>query len=478
MLQTDMSFTHFIEGESLPVTGGEPVDVYRPATGDILARVPNGTPQDIDRAVTSGQRAFREWSRLAPEQRERVLAAIARGIEEERDSLAAIESANTGKRTDVALAEIDAAAGLFRFYAGFPSKNFGDQIPVADAGTLCYTSIEPLGVIGAITPWNYPLLIVAGKVAAALAAGCAVVAKPAPETPLTALTLARIAHERGLPSGAFNVVAGGGDTGAALARNPRIAKISFTGSTATGRKIVIAAGANGRPSTLELGGKSPNLVFDDIDLASSIDPILMGALTNSGQECCAGARVLVEEGSFDRFVDLASRRIKNMRAGTGPDAEIGPLISQPQHERVSGFVERAGEEGATIAAQGEVPDAGFYFPPTLIVDVNAEMEICREEIFGPVLTVDKFRDETEALEMANATRYGLAAGVWTSSIGRAIRLSRELQAGQVWINSFLAGDPAAPFGGSKDSGFGRELGLEGPKEFSEIKIVFISDPPA
>jgi acyl-CoA reductase-like NAD-dependent aldehyde dehydrogenase len=256
-----------------------------------------------------------------------------------------------------------------------------------------------------------------------------------------------------------------------------LGKVSFTGSTATGRKVLAAAGANGRPGTLELGGKSPNLVFPDIDLAASVDSILMGALTNAGQECCAGARVLVHEEVFDAFVELSASRIEALRVGFGEDSEIGPLISKRQHERVSGFVERAIEEGARVHAEGSSPEEGFFFPPTMLVDVTSEMEACREEIFGPVLTVDSFSDDDEALSKANDTPYGLAAGVWTGSIERSIRFANELEAGLVWVNSYLAGDSAAPFGGNKASGFGRELGLEGPKEFSQVKTVYVAGPP-
>ena len=416
-------------------------------------------------AVSSAQQAFREWSAFSPGAKERVLWEIARTIEGTADRLAEMEAANTGKRIDIAREEVLGAAEVFGFYAGYPSKAFGEHIPVADPRILCYTILEPIGVIAAIAPWNYPLLIIAGKVAAALAAGCSVVAKPAPETPLTALELGRIAHESGLPSGALNVVTGDGTTGAALAGHPRIAKVSFTGSTVTGRKVLLSAGEHGHPSTLELGGKSPNLVFDDIELELSVNPILMGALTNAGQECCAGARVLVQETIADDFTELAAKRIEAIRVGSGPEAEIGPLISRRQHERVSGFVERGIEDGATVRARGQVPERGFFYPPTLLTGVSAEQEICREEIFGPVLTVDSFDTDEQALEMANATRYGLAAGVWTGSIERSIRFAQELEAGIVWVNSYLAGDVAAPFGGGKDSGFGRSSALRAPGIF-------------
>jgi acyl-CoA reductase-like NAD-dependent aldehyde dehydrogenase len=478
MSQAQLSRGLFIDGDwHSPPGSSELLDVYQPETGELLAQLAVATAQEIDEAVESAEAGFREWSSFAPMAKERVLAEIARGIEDERESLAEMEQANTGKRMDVALEEIDAAAELFTFYAGFPSKSLGDQIPISDRRTLCYTLPEPIGVVAAVTPWNYPLVIIAGKVAAALAAGCSVVAKPAPETPLTALELARIAHERGLPRGALNVIAGGADAGRALVGHPRIGKVSFTGSTDSGRDVLVTAGANGRPATLELGGKSPNIVFADIDVTTCLDSILMGALTNAGQECCAGARMLVEAPIFQEFVSLAGARVERMRVGSDEEAEVGPLISRRQHDRVAGFVERAVAEGASVAAVAEAPSEGFFYPPTMLVDVHAEMEACREEIFGPVITVDSFENDDQALMMANATHYGLAAGVWTSDIDRSIRFARELESGLVWVNSYLAGDSAAPFGGSKDSGFGRELGLEGPKEFMQTKTVYLSGPP-
>lgn len=474
---TARTIGHHIGGDTVTKTDAKEIDVFCPATGEVIARAPVGSAADIDAAVGSAASAFASWSKTPPAEKEVVLRRIAAAIKAEREHLAQLERENTGKRIDVAMDEIDAAAEQFAFYSGYPSKEFGDQIPISDASTLCYTRVEPVGVVGAITPWNYPLLIIAGKVSAALAAGCTVVAKPAPETPLTALELARICVEAGIPGGSFNVVTGDGSTGHALAHHPQLGKVSFTGSTVTGRKVLAAAGANGHSGTAELGGKSPNLVFADVDLATSMDSILMGALTNAGQECCAGARVLVEAHVFDEFVALAADRIRSLRVGFAEDSEIGPLISRRQYERVSGFVERAIDEGATIGARSDAPQEGFFFPPTMLVDVRPEMEACREEIFGPVLTVDRFVDDDDALHKANDTPYGLAAGVWTSSIERAIRFSNELEAGLVWVNSYLAGDSAAPFGGSKASGFGRELGLEGPKEFTQIKTVYVSGPP-
>ncbi len=465
---------HFIDGALQP-PNGELLDVWNPNIGEPLAQVPDGSVADVDSAVAGARAGQREWWALSPYERERILRRIGDLIERDRERIASIESENTGKTIANALGDIDFAAEAFHFYAGHPTRAYGQHVPTADPDLLCYTRLEPVGVIGAITAWNYPIALAAVKLAPALAAGCGVVIKPAPETPLTTIELARLALEAGLPSGCLNVVTGAGATGAALAEHPGIDKVSFTGSTATGRAVLSALAANARPGVLELGGKSPNIVFADVDLELSLDAILMGALANAGQECCAGARILVQREAFEDFRDLATERIRAMRVGAGDDAtsEIGPLISARQRERVSGFVERALGEGARVWARGEAPERGFFYPPTLLDRTTEQMEVWREEVFGPVLVLDVFEDEEEALRKANATRYGLAAGVWTADVGRAIRFVRELEAGTVWVNSYLEQSTAAPFGGGKDSGFGRELGELGPLEFSQVKTAYV-----
>jgi acyl-CoA reductase-like NAD-dependent aldehyde dehydrogenase len=466
---------HLIDGETVVPKSGATVDVWNPNVGERLVRTPDGSVEDVASAVAAARAGQRRWWALSPYERERVLSRLGDLLIRDKERLAGLESENTGKTLVNAVAEVEFAAELLHFYAGHPTRAFGQHVPTADPDTLCYTRLEPVGVVGAITAWNYPIMLAAIKVAPALAAGCAVVLKPAPETPLTALELARLALEAGLPAGALNVVTGGGDTGAALAGNPGIDKLTFTGSTATGRSVLGALAANGRAGVLELGGKSPNVVFGDVELTDWIDPILMGALVNSGQECCAAARVLVERNVLDEFLELAATRIEALRvgAGTDPASEVGPLITARQRDRVAGFVERAVSDGARVRAQGQAPQAGFFFPPTLIDRTTASMEIWNEEVFGPVLAVDAFDSDDEALERANATRYGLAAGVWTADMGRAIRFVRELRAGTVWVNSYLEQATAAPFGGSKDSGFGREMGVPGALEFSELKTAYV-----
>lgn len=472
---TDLPPGHFIGGE-WQIPNEPPFAVFDPSRAKVIADLPTASSSTVDAAVASARQAFRSWSREDPKVREMVLHRIADLLEEDAERLARLETLNCGKPLAAArLADVQGSIDVFRFYAGYPTKNFGQLIPSDDAGTVIFTIPEPVGVVAAITPWNYPLLIAAGKVAAALAAGCAVVVKPAPETPLSTLELARIVSKAGAPAGLVNVVAGGSDTGTFLSAHAGISKLSFTGSTQTSTSILTQLAKTRRPAAMELGGKSPNVVFDDIDIARSVDAVLMGALYNAGQECCAGARVLVHEATAKEFLDAVEARVPALRVGPGlrPDVEIGPMVSERHLHRVAGFVDRAREEGATVLSTAPIPDEGYFYEPTVLVDVDPSMEVCREEVFGPVLAIDTFSSDDEALEKANATRYGLAAGVWTGNIQRALRFAREVEAGQVWINSYLAGSPSAPFGGIKDSGWGRELGAAGLLEFCELKTVYM-----
>lgn len=456
------------------------ITVWNPSLGEPIAEVPDGSAEDVDRAVASARAAQREWWALAPYERERALHRIGDLILERRESLARLESDDTGKTLVASRDDVDFAAEVFHFASAHAARAHGEQIPLSESGTLCYTLLEPIGVVGSITSWNSALVIATVTIAPALAAGCAVVTKPDQQAPLATLELARIAVEAGVPAGCVTVVTGGDATGAALAEQPGIDKLVFTGSVETSRSVLRALAENGTPSGIDTGGKSPSLVFADVDLDVSLDPILRGALTNGGQECCTGARILVERSIHDEFVERAAARVGALRVGDAadPGTEIGPMVSTLHRDRVAGFVERAVAGGARVTAQAASPERGFYFPPTLLAGVTDTMEVWREEVFGPVLAVAAFDSDDDALEKANASRYGLAAGVWTADIDRAIRFVRELDAGLVWINSFLdVLSPAAPFGGSKDSGFGSWLGVTGPSGFSRTKTAYVRGVP-
>jgi aminobutyraldehyde dehydrogenase len=474
----DLPKGHFIDGEWRSGSG-ELFPVVNPSDGELLAELPIGTAEDVDAAVAGARRAFAAWSKLAPGERERILRGFADVLDSHREELGTLESLDVGKPLRGAMGEASRAGELVRFFAGFATKNFGQQIPLRDSAVVCYTQLEPIGVIGAITPWNYPLLIGLNKIAPALAAGCAVVVKPPPEAPLSTLAVARIAVEAGLPEGLVNVVVGDHVAGSALAGHRGVAKLMFTGSTETGSAILGQAAKSIRPASLELGGKSPHIVFGDADLAGAADQVLLGGTYNSGQECCAGARVLVEADIYDEFVPALKKRIERLTVGpaSADSTDLGPLISAGHRERVAGYVERAVAAGAEVVARGEAPEGpGFFFPPTVLAPVEPGAEIWCEEVFGPVITITTFDDDDDALAKANDTNYGLAAGVATADIGRAIRFSNELQAGMVWVNAFLSGDAAAPFGGVADSGFNREMGLPGFQDFCSIKAVYIRAP--
>jgi len=456
------------------------ITVWNPSLGEPIAEVPDGSAEDVDGAVAAARAAQREWWGLAPYERERALHRIGDLILERKDSLARLESDDTGKTLVASCDDIDFAAELFHFSSAHAARAHGTQIPLSEHGTLCYTLLEPIGVVGLITAWNSALLIAATTIGPALAAGCAVVTKPDQQAPLSTLELARIAVEAGVPADCVGVVTGGDETGARLAEHPGIDKLVFTGSVKTSRSVLRAAAENGTPSAIDTGGKSPNIVFADVDIETSLDPILRGALTNGGQECCTGARILVERSILDEFVERAAERIRGLRVGDAADlaTEIGPMVSAVHRDRVAGFVERAVAEGARIHAQADAPERGFFFPPTLLDGVTETMEVWCDEVFGPVLAVNAFDGDDDALAKANASRYGLAAGVWTADIDRAIRFVRELDAGLVWVNSFLdVLSPVAPFGGGKDSGFGSWLGVSGPDAFSRHKTAYVRGVP-
>lgn len=453
-----------------------------PSSGGVLAVVARAMAEDVDDAVAVARTAFEDgrWSALKPAERGRVLWRVAELIRRDAEEIAKTESRDNGKPLRQARTDVEVAARYFEFYAGVADKLMGHTIPVA-SGLLDYTLREPVGVSAQIVPWNYPLQIGARGVAPALAAGCAVVLKPSSEAPLTALRLGQIAIAAGLPRGVLNVVPGsGGVAGERLAAHPGVDQITFTGSVDTGVRVMQLAAEHVCPVVLELGGKSPNVVFADADLSIAIPGVANAIFQNAGQTCSAGSRLLVEESAHDQVVDLLRRHVAAMRLGPGvDDPDMGPVISQRQMEKVLGYVEIGRSEGATVAAGGgRAADVrlrqGWFVEPTLLDGVAPSMRVHREEIFGPVLAITPFRGVDEVVRLANDSDYGLVAGVWTRDINIALHVSGRIRAGQVYVNTYGAGGGVElPFGGYKKSGFGREKGLEALGSYLQTKNVCI-----
>ena len=470
----------FIDGEW---TGnGKKFAVHSPATGDVLTEVAEAGAAEVDAAVKAARRAFesKEWRNLDAADRGAMLWRISDGIERRKAELARLEAMDNGKPVREAQIDVQMAIDSFRYYAGWTTKLQGDTIPVR-GNVLNYTLREPVGVVGAIIPWNFPLLMAAWKVAPALACGNTVVLKPAEQTPLTALELAAIAAEAGLPKGVLNVVPGFGETaGAALVRHPDVDKIAFTGSTAVGKIIQRDAAESLKKISLELGGKSPNIIFDDADLEAAARGAFAGIFYNTGQCCTAGSRLLVHESVHDQLMEKLVDRAKKLVPGDplDPKTRLGPVISEEQLARVSGYIERGQSEGATLLTGGKRSqqsgfEKGYWLEPTIFSGVSEQHVIAQEEIFGPVLAALTFKDEEEAIAIANRTIYGLAAGVWTNNIKRGHRVAHRLQAGTVWVNTYHPLDAASPFGGYKQSGYGRELGAYALDLYTQIKSVWV-----
>jgi phenylacetaldehyde dehydrogenase len=472
----------FINGQWVDAASGKTFETPNPATGETLARVAEGEAEDINRAVKAARTAFDEgpWGRLTPSERGRIIWRIGDLLLEHVEELAQLESLDNGKPVGVAAAaDVPLAADLFHYMAGWATKIEGNTINISvpympGANFHSYTLREPVGVVGQIIPWNFPLLMAAWKLGPALTTGNTVVLKPAEQTPLTALRLAELIAEAGVPDGVVNVVTGFGETaGAALAAHNDVDKVAFTGSTEVGKLIVQAAAGNLKKVTLELGGKSPNIVFDDAP-AGSVEGAASAIFFNHGQCCVAGSRLFVQEDRFDEVVDGVAEIAKSIKLGPGmePDTQMGPLVSDEQFRRVTGFLESGRADGATaVTGGGRFGDRGYFVEPTVITNTRPDMKIVREEIFGPVVVAAPFQSLDEIATAANDTTYGLGAGIWTKDISKAHALAKKLRSGTVWINCYNVFDASLPFGGYKQSGWGREMGHEALEAYTEVKAV-------
>ena len=474
-----------IDGKWVEAASGKTLTTYDPATEEPLAEVPAGEKEDVDRAVRAARRAFESgpWRRMTPSERGRALWKLADLIEARTEEFAQLETLDNGKPLTVArVADIPLVVDHFRYYAGWATKVEGETIPVSTPGQrfLNYTLREPVGVIGQIIPWNFPLLMAAWKLGVALACGNTVVLKPAEQTPLSALRLGELLEEAGFPAGVVNIVTGHGETaGAAIAAHPDLDKVAFTGSTEVGRLIMQAATGNLKRVSLELGGKSPNIVFADADLDEAAVGAASAIYFNHGQCCCAGSRLFIEQKAYDKVVPRLieySEKIK-LAPGMDPASEMGPLVSSEQYERVTGYLAAGKKEGAKAVAGGGRPkefSKGYFVRPTVFTDVKPDMKVIREEIFGPVVCAIPFKDPEEVAAAGNDTTYGLAAAVWTRDIQKAHRMAETLKAGTVWINCYNVFDAASPFGGYKQSGFGREMGKAALEMYTQIKSVWVN----
>jgi acyl-CoA reductase-like NAD-dependent aldehyde dehydrogenase len=479
--RTFVSRSHllYIGGRFVASASGRRFTTVDPSTGRNITEAAYAGPDDVTAAVEAARAAFEgPWGGLPAAERGRLITRLADLIECNAEELAELEALDGGKPiTKTRTIDVPAAAAQFRYFGGWPTKIEGETIPVALPNTLCYTRKEPAGVCAQIIPWNFPLLMAAWKLGAALAAGCTVVLKPAEQTPLTTLRLAELIAEAGFPEGTVNVLTGDGETGAALVDHPGVNKIAFTGSTAVGREIGAKAGAQLKRVTLELGGKSPNIILPNADIESAIAGAYNGIYCNTGQACNAASRLYVHRSVFDEVVEGLLARASEAKVGPAldPATEYGPLISAEQYHRVRGYICDGVSEGATLKA-GEIPathpDGGYFVHPTLFTDVTPDMRICREEIFGPVLVAAPFDTVDDVVRQANDTEYGLAAGVWTQNLSDAHTLAARLAAGSIYLNSWAPGDPASPFGGFKASGIGREMGRASLDTYLELKTVW------
>ncbi|HSF05804.1 MAG TPA: aldehyde dehydrogenase family protein [Methylomirabilota bacterium] len=469
----------FINGKWQPPASGETYSPVNPATEEPLEAVARGDERDVEAAVAAARRAFDEgqWPRMSPHERGRIVWKLGDLIQANLDEMARLESLCTGKTLfDSGKVEIPFAAEVFRYYAGWASKIHGETLQLRD-NAFTFTLRQPVGVVGAIVPWNFPFLLSSWKIAPALAAGNTMVLKPASQTPLTALKFADLCQQAGLPEGVFNVVTGpGGKAGMALVRDPRVDKIAFTGSTEVGKQIMREAAGTLKRLSLELGGKSPNIVFADADMEAALRGAMTGIFYNKGEVCAAGSRLFLEERVHDEFLAKLTERVKGLKVGDPMDkaTRMGPVVSRQQMDTVLSYIEAGKREGARlVAGGGRVGSKGYFIEPTIFAGVTNRMKIAREEIFGPVLSVIPFKSVEDGLAEGNSTSYGLAAAVWTRDVAKALKAARAIRAGTVWVNAYNLFDAALPFGGFKESGFGREMGAAGLEHYTEVKSVWV-----
>ncbi len=469
-----------IDGKWVDAISGSSFETTNPYTGKAWATIPRAGEADADLAVRAAHRALTSgpWATMSATGRGALLRKLADILTEEAASLAEIDVRDNGKLLVETIGALRYAPQFYYFAAGLADKSDGSVLPLDRPGIFAYTRKEPIGVVVGITPWNSPLLIAASKISMALAAGCTFVLKPSEHTSASSLELARIFERAGFPPGVFNVVTGfGNEVGDPLVRHPLVAKVTLTGGEITGRRINELAAADFKSVDLELGGKSPNIVFPDANLADAVNSVASGIFSASGQSCIAGSRLLLEDSIHDAFVERLLASVRNLKLGDplDPTVQIGPVTTRPQYERILGLINGAKAEGATCVLGGEaLPGDGLFVKPTIFIDVRPNMQIAQEEVFGPVLSVIRFKDEEEALAIANGTRYGLGAGVWTGDMARAFRMSARIQAGTVWINMYRTISFMTPFGGYKHSGIGRENGAEAIRSFQQTKTIMLN----
>lgn len=471
----------YVNGTWVEAKNDDVIEVKNPANGELIATIPRGTEADVNEAVRAARSAFnqKEWVMIKPHERGELLMKVAAKMKNERDKLAKLETLDVGKPLTQGYADVDAAIRYFEFYGGAADKVMGETIPIED-GMIDYTVREPVGVTAHIIPWNYPIQIISRSVAAAIATGNTVVVKSAEDTPMTANKMTKYFHELGLPNGVFNHVTGyGHEAGAALCSHRHIHHITFTGSVPTGKTVMKLAAENVVPVTLELGGKSPNIVFSDCDVEKTVETVVRSIIQNAGQTCSAGSRLIIEESFKDQFLEKVVSKFESLKIGPGiEDSDVGPILNKKQFDRILGMIDRAKSDGRLITGGERVLikgcENGFYIKPTIFDEVPYECEIAQEEVFGPVLTVLTFKDEDEALKLANGTDYGLVTGIWTSNINRAHKLAHNVESGQVFINNYGAGGGVQmPFGGYKRSGFGREKGFIALYNYTQLKNIAI-----